>query len=285
MKEIKKLYWKCRARILELGDQPQVMGILNITPDSFSDGGQFLDPQDALVRVSEMISQGAKIIDVGGESSRPGALPVSEEEEINRTIPVIKKIREFSDIFISIDTTKAQVATAALDAGADIINDISALEADPEMVAVAKEFNAGIVLMHRQGTPQQMQKNPHYFDVVSEIYDYLLARVAFCKQNGLNIEQLVIDPGIGFGKTVEHNIALLKNIKRFHQINRPLLLGASRKSFIGTLLNKEDIDARLAGSLSVAAWATLQGVHILRVHDIINTCDVCSLMRIISNDD
>ena len=285
MKNENVLSWKCRDQEIELGAQTKIMGILNTTPDSFSDGGLFLNPKQAVTRALKMVAQGATIIDIGGESSRPGAESVSTEEEIARTLPVIQKIRETSNVLISIDTTKAAVAEQALRAGADIINDISALEADPKMVHVAKEFGAGVVLMHRQGMPKQMQKNPHYSNVVSEVCSYLISRIEFCEKHGLDRKQLVIDPGIGFGKTVEHNIHLLKNIKEFHQINRPILLGASRKSFIGHLLNKDDPSTRLAGSLGIAAWANLQGIHILRVHDIINTCDICSLMRIISRDD
>jgi len=284
MKNNPPFLWNCRDRVIQLGSQTHIMGILNTTPDSFSDGGLFLNPDQAASRAIEMIQQGATFIDIGGESSRPGAKPISTTEELSRTLPVIQKIRETTDVLISIDTTKAQVAEAALDAGAHIINDISALEADPQMVHVAEKFNAGVILMHRQGPPQQMQKNPTYSNVVSEICTYLTSRIQFCKNHGLHPNQLVIDPGIGFGKTVEHNVELLKKINQFHQINRPLLIGASRKSFIGHLLNKAQPTSRLAGSLGVAAWATLQGAHILRVHDIIETCDICSLLRIISSD-
>lgn len=253
------------------------MGILNVTPDSFSDGGNFIDPEQAVKHALEMVEQGADIIDIGGESTRPGAVPVSEADEIQRTAPIIAALRTQSDIPISIDTMKASVAKHAIEAGADIINDVSAFEADPHMVHVAKETKAGIVLMHKQGTPQTMQDNPTYKNAVEDIALYLKERIHFALEHGIAKEALCIDPGIGFGKTLEHNLTLLRNIPHLADGKYPILIGASRKSFIGTLTGRENPADRLAGNLGIAVWAATQGCHILRVHDVIETCDVCRI--------
>jgi dihydropteroate synthase len=270
--------WFCRDRVLKLGEHTRVMGILNVTPDSFSDGGGFPDPSAAVDRALEMAAQGADIIDVGGESTRPGAEPVPAAEEIRRTVSVIEKIRAQSDVFISIDTMKAEVAERALGAGADIINDVSAFEADPNMVEVAAKTRAGAVLMHMKGSPQTMQGDPDYGNVVAEVGSYLKGRLGFAEERGVARERMVIDPGIGFGKTVEHNLELLRGLPDLAERGGSVLVGASRKSFIGHLLGKENPEERLAGSLGVAAWAILRGAHILRVHDVIDTCDVCRLV-------
>jgi len=273
--------WKCRDRSVLLGKRTLVMGILNVTPDSFSDGGSYSNPAAAVDRALEMVAQGAEIIDIGGESTRPGADPVQTLEEIRRTVPIIGKIREQSDVLISIDTMKAEVASRALEAGADIINDVSALEADPDMAGVAAESSAGVVLMHMKGSPRTMQVNPEYADVVQEVGTYLKERTDFAVSSGVERSSVVIDPGIGFGKTVEHNLELLRGLPQLPQLAEsgcPLLVGASRKSFIGKLLNKEQPDERLAGGLAVAAFAVMGGAHILRVHDVLETCDVCRLV-------
>lgn len=270
--------WKCRNRSVLLGERTLVMGILNTTPDSFSDGGSYFDPAAAVDRALEMIAQGADIIDVGGESTRPGADPVQALEEIRRTVPIIGKIRAQSDVPISIDTMKAEVAFQALEAGADIINDVSALEGDAEMAGVAAESLAGVVLMHMQGSPRTMQNDPEYGDVVHEVGAYLKTRMDVAAEAGINRDRLVIDPGIGFGKTVEHNLQLLRGLPRLARCGAPLLVGASRKSFIGRLLRKGPADERLAGSLGAAAFAVMGGAHILRVHDVLETCDVCRLL-------
>jgi len=275
----RKIYnWQCRDCTVVLGRRTLVMGILNATPDSFSDGGDYSDPSAAVDRALEMVAEGADIIDVGGESSRPGADPVPTEEEIRRVVPVIKKIREQSDILVSIDTMKAETATRALEVGADIINDISALEADPRMVDVAAEAQAGVVLMHMKGSPQTMQNNPGYERVVQEVGTYLAGRMQFAEQHGVQRECMVIDPGIGFGKTVEHNLELLRGLPQLAECGRPILIGTSRKSFIGKILNRENPAERRAGSLGTAAWAVMRGAHIFRAHDVIDTCDVCGLV-------
>ena len=270
--------WPCSGRTLALGERTLVMGILNATPDSFSDGGSYSDPSAAVDRVLEMVAQGADIIDIGGESTRPGAEPVSETEEIRRTVPIIGRIREQSDVPISIDTTKAEVARQALEAGADIINDVSAFEADEKMVGVAAETQAGVVLMHMKGSPKTMQEDPAYGNVVRDVAAYLRGRLGFAVQRGVRRECMVVDPGIGFGKTDEHNLGLLRGLPELAQCGSPLLIGVSRKSFIGHVTGRENPADRLAGSLGAAAWAAMQGAHILRVHDVIDTCDVCRLV-------
>lgn len=270
--------WRCRDRVLKLGERTLVMGILNVTPDSFSDGGDFSDPSAAVERTLEMVAQGADIIDIGGESTRPGSEPVPVEEEIKRTVPVIERIRAQSDAFISIDTMKAEVASRALEAGADIINDVSAFEADAGMAEVAAKSGAGVVLMHMKGSPQTMQDNPDYGNVVTEVRNYLQERIDFAAQNGVERGRIAIDPGIGFGKTVEHNLELLRGLPELAECGSPILVGASRKSFIGNVTGHKDPAKRLAGSLGAAAWAAVHGAHILRVHDVIDTCDICRLV-------
>ena len=274
-----KIYnWQCRDCTVVLGRHTLVMGILNVTPDSFSDGGDYPAPSAAADRALEMVAQGADIIDIGGESTRPGADPVPAGEEIRRVVPVIKKIREQSDILVSIDTMKAETASRALEAGADIINDVSAFEADPRMVDVAAETQAGVVLMHMKGSPKTMQNNPGYESVVQEVGTYLAGRMQFAEQHGVRRECMVVDPGIGFGKTIEHNLELLRGVPQLAECGRPVLIGTSRKRFIGKILNREDPSERRAGSLGTAAWAVMHGAHILRVHDVIDTCDVCALV-------
>jgi dihydropteroate synthase len=270
--------WQCRSRVLNLGERTFVMGILNVTPDSFSDGGHFIDPNAAVDHALEMIAHGADIIDIGGESTRPGADPVSAADEIGRTVPVIEKIREQSDIPLSIDTMKAGVAAEAVAAGADIINDVSALEADARMAEVAAETRAGVVLMHMKGTPRTMQSDPAYGNVVEEVRDYLKSRIDVAIQHGVARNRIVIDPGIGFGKTMEHNLALLRGLPALAECDSPLLVGASHKSFIGQLTGRKAPIERRAGSLGAAAWAVANGAHILRVHDVLDTCDVCRIL-------
>lgn len=270
--------WQCRDATVPLGQRTRVMGIVNVTPDSFSDGGRYSEPDAAVDYALDMVAQGADIIDIGGESTRPGAEAVPATEEIRRTAPVIAKLREQSDVLISIDTMKAETAARALEAGANIINDVSALEADPEMVRVAVETGAGVVLMHMKGSPQTMQQRPHYENVLQEVGAYLSGRIEFAQKHGIARSQIVIDPGIGFGKRVEHNLELLKGLPQLAAYDAPLLVGASRKSFIGKILNRESPQKRLAGSLGAAAWSVMCGAHILRVHDVIDTCDVCQLV-------
>ncbi len=278
-----RTHWKCRGKSVALGEQTLVMGILNTTPDSFSDGGKHHQHTAAFAHAETLIQQGAHLIDVGGESTRPGAEPVSAHEEIKRTQPVIAHIRKtYPDQLISIDTTKALVAEAALNAGADIINDISALQNDPDMAPLAALTQAGVILMHKQGTPQTMQENPTYQNVVEDVIQHLSDRLLAATQIGITAEACIIDPGIGFGKTLEHNLELLGNLTRFTEL-APVLVGLSRKRFIGTLTQKEDPTDRLAGSLAAAAYALSHGIHILRVHDVIETCELTQIFDTLTN--
>ena len=251
-------------------EKPKIMGVLNITPDSFSDGGSYLQLDKACHRAEEMISEGADIIDIGGESSRPKAIPISASEELKRVIPVIKRIREKSDIFISIDTYKPQVMEAAVAAGANMINDIKALT-EKDALAVAAELKVPVCLMHMQGNSLSMQDNPHYEnDVVNEINEFFLERIESSLQAGILRQNLILDPGFGFGKLARHNLTLINRLSEFHKYDLPLLLGVSRKSTIGTILNK-DIDDRLIGGIAIAVYSALQGISILRTHDIDKT--------------
>ena len=256
--------------LLSKKKQSLIMGILNITPDSFSDGGDFFEKNIAIERALEMVEQGADIIDIGGESTRPFSDSVSLKEEISRVIPVIEGICKESDVCISIDTTKSKVACEALEAGASVINDISAMEIDSLMVDVALKFNCPIVLMHMKGIPKNMQDNPQYQSLISDIKEYLLARIDFVVSKGIDRNKIIIDPGIGFGKTVENNFEIINNLDQFVKMNFPVLLGASRKSFIGVSLNLPEED-RLEGSLAANVIGLHQGVKIFRVHDVSET--------------
>ena len=256
--------------LLSKKKQSLIMGILNVTPDSFSDGGKYLEKNTAINHALEMIDQGADIIDIGGESTRPFSDPISLKEEISRVVPVIEGIRKKSDICISIDTTKSQVATAALNSGASVINDVSAMEVDPLMVDVALKFDCPLIIMHMKGTPKNMQDDPQYESLISDIKDYLLDRTDFIISKGINPKKIVIDPGIGFGKTVENNFEIIKNLNHFTTMNFPVLLGASRKSFIGISLNLPEKD-RLEGSLAANIIGLQNGAKIFRVHDVAET--------------
>lgn len=249
-------------------DRPRIMGILNVTPDSFSDGGRFADPNKAVAQACEMVAEGADILDIGGESTRPGAQEVPVDEEIARILPVITALRASGvQVPISIDTRKADVARAAVLAGADIVNDVSAMQFDPAMAETVAGLQCPVVLMHAQGLPETMQKNPRYDDVVAEVISNLAARIEAARAAGVAETQIVVDPGIGFGKTLDHNIALLRNLHRLHDLGCPVMLGASRKRFIGTITGAETADARMPGSVAVALFGVAQGVQILRVHD------------------
>ena len=247
-----------------------VMGIVNVTPDSFSDGGQFLDPPAAVAHALQLVEQGAEIIDVGGESTRPGALPVSEAEELRRVMPVIEQLAGQLKVPISIDTVKAGVAQAALASGASIVNDVAANREDSGLWEIVAESGAGYVCMHGQGTPQTMQTNPVYADVVREVGEFFSERLRRLSGCGMGREQIILDPGIGFGKTVEHNLQLLGAARDFTSWERPLLLGVSRKSFIGKLLGAE-LAARLPAALACACLAVSAGVQIIRAHDVAET--------------
>jgi dihydropteroate synthase len=258
---------KLGGKTLELGRRPLIMGILNVTTDSFSDGGRFADYDRALARAFELISAGADILDVGGESTRPGSDPVPLAVEIERVTPIIRAVRESSDIAISIDTTKSAVALQALSAGADIINDISSLQFDPGMVRVVAESGAPLILMHMLGTPRTMQINPVYESVISEIIEFLEERMRFAARNGVERNQIIIDPGIGFGKTVAHNLHIIRNLDTFSCMDRPILLAVSRKRFIGSVIGRTEGE-REVGTAIANAFGIAAGAHILRVHDV-----------------
>ena len=258
---------RCREKTLLIDSKVLIMGILNVTPDSFSDGGRFLDPAFAVDQAQKMVAQGADIIDIGGESTRPGASYVSEEEEIDRIRPILQVLGKCIDIPLSIDTRKAAVAQLALDCGASMVNDVSALEDDSRMAKVVQESGAGVVLMHRQGPSATMQKAPHYEDVVEEVKSFLAQRVAFAQSMGIPSDHIIVDPGIGFGKTCNHNLKILSSIGEFIKLNQPLMIGLSRKGFIGELTGKP-VAEREMGNAAAIATAVWQGAHILRVHDV-----------------
>ncbi|MFQ1699822.1 dihydropteroate synthase [Loktanella agnita] len=252
-------------------DRPRLMGILNVTPDSFSDGGRFADPGVAVRHAQNMMSFGADIIDIGGESTRPGAAFVPVADEIARTAPVIAAICAQSDVPISIDTRKAAVAAAAMEAGARLINDVAALTFDPEMAQTVVNSGAPVCLMHAQGDPATMQDDPRYDDVLLDVYDFLEERIALAEAAGVPRAGIVVDPGIGFGKTMDHNLTLLRGLSLFHGLGCPILLGASRKRFIGTIGGGQGASDRVSGSVAVALEGVRQGVQILRIHDTFET--------------
>lgn len=262
------MIWKTNGRNLDLSAQAQVMGILNTTPDSFSDGGKFDAPAAALGHARQMISEGAAIIDIGGESTRPGALAVSAEQEIRRTAATIRAIRSEWDGLISIDTTKSSVAREALAAGADIVNDVSGLTADPEMAAVCAASDCGIVIMHMQGTPADMQDTPTYSDVTEDVRRFFVDRLAYLTTLGIDPTRLCFDPGIGFGKTLEHNLALLQQLPALAPSGRPLLLGVSRKSFLAKITAAAELHERDAPTAALTALARSRGIMLHRVHDV-----------------
>jgi len=258
-------------------NKTHIMGILNVTPDSFSDGGKFVDKQSAIKQVKQMLDDGATIIDVGGESTRPGAEDVSEQDEIARVIPVIKAIREFSNCFISIDTSKPVVMKQAIEAGASMINDVRALQ-ENNAIETAVQLKVPVCLMHMQGQPRSMQHKPSYTDVVLEVTGFLQQRVAACLQAGIKKNNIVIDPGFGFGKTFEHNISLFKAINRLNDLGYPVLIGVSKKTMIGHILNEDNVDKRKIASVVMAALAAQQGAKVLRVHDVKATADALAVI-------
>ncbi|WP_069791213.1 dihydropteroate synthase [Cyanobacterium sp. IPPAS B-1200] len=251
-----------------------IMGILNVTPDSFSDGGEYNELQKAVNQALVMVKDGADIIDIGGQSTRPGALEVTLEEELNRVIPVIKAIREKTDIPISIDTTRAEVAQRAIASGADIINDISGATFDPDMLDTVARLQVPIILMHIRGNPQTMQTMTDYQDLIGEIEEFFLDRIAQCVQKGITKSNIIIDPGIGFAKNYQQNIDILNNIKRLKNLGFPMLIGTSRKSFIGKILNENDPAKRVWGTGATCSHAISQGADILRVHDVAPMYDI-----------
>ncbi len=259
--------------------RPVVMGILNVTPDSFSDGGTFADADTAVAHADRMVADGAAIIDVGPESTRPGAQPVDPPEQIRRSIPVIRQIRQrHPHVGLSIDTQSAVVARAALEAGADAVNDISALRHDPDMAGVVADRRAVVILMHMQGTPATMQRDPTYTDIAAEVAAFLRDRAAVARSAGIGHNRIILDPGIGFGKTVEHNLELLCRLSGIVDIGFPVLVGVSRKAFIGRILDLPDPRSRLAGSLAGAVAAVLFGARIIRAHDVLETVQAVRLI-------
>lgn len=252
---------------LKFGERTLIMGVLNVTPDSFSDGGQYFDRETALRRAYELVEEGADIIDIGGESTRPGAEPVSLEEEIERTIPVIEHIAFRIGVPISIDTYKSEVARRALDAGATIVNDISGLRFDPAMAPLLARYNAMVIIMHMKGTPRDMQKDPRYDDVVREVSLFLEERARAAIDEGISEDRIVIDPGIGFGKTVNHNLEIMRRLEEFKSLGFPLLVGTSRKSFIGAVLDAP-VNERVLGTAATVSFAVEKGADIIRVHDV-----------------
>jgi dihydropteroate synthase len=257
--------------------KPLIMGVLNITPDSFSDGGQHFDTNKAIESAKRMIIQGADIIDVGGESTRPGAQSVSIVDEIRRVIPVIEALHRSTDIPISIDTSKPEVMKLAVEAGANMINDVCALSADGALEAAAM-LNVDVCLMHMQGSPKVMQKDPAYNDVVDDIKDFFSQRIEVCIEAGIAEDKIILDPGFGFGKTLEHNIEILKRFNEFKIFGLPLLAGLSRKSMIGTLLDDRNVDGRVVGSVTGAIIAVQNGADIVRVHDVLETKDALTIL-------
>jgi dihydropteroate synthase len=271
--------WQLRDRTLTPGEPPLVMGIVNVTPDSFSDGGQFLDADAAVAHGLRLVEEGADLLDVGGESSRPGAAPVPLDEELRRVVPVVRGLAARTSVPISVDTCKAEVARQALEAGAHVVNDVTALQGDPEMAEVVRRSQAGVILMHMQGTPATMQQAPAYGDVVAEVTAYLEARLQAAADVGIAGPRVVLDPGIGFGKTAEHNLRLLAHLEGLGRLGRPVCLGVSRKGFLGQVLGRPP-GQRLAGSLAAACWALCRGAaHVVRAHDVAQTRDAAVLIR------
>lgn len=267
MKTTPTIEWSVQDKIYDMGKTPWIMGIVNVTPDSFSDGGEFLDADKAVAHALQLVDEGADILDIGGESTRPDSVPVSLEEELNRVVPVIEKLAKKTDTLISIDTTKSDVAKAALLAGASIVNDISGLTFDKRMPKICKEFEAGVICMHIQGTPQTMQENPTYDDCVTDIGQWLNSRLEALKAAGIPANRLAIDPGIGFGKTAKHNLEILSSIQKLRECGHPILIGHSRKRFLKSILNNPE-NEKLFGTIGVSVACAIQGADIIRVHDV-----------------
>jgi dihydropteroate synthase len=267
----------CRGTVLDLGLRTHIMGILNATPDSFSDGGRFAAADRALAHAREMAAAGADIIDIGGESTRPGAAPVTEEEELRRIIPLIERLSAELTVPISVDTYKSSVARKSLEAGASIVNDISGLRFSPDMAAVAADFGAAVVIMHIKGTPRNMQQDPVYADVVAEVRAYLEEGIGIAVRAGVDRERIMVDPGIGFGKNLEHNLTILGRLDEFKCLGRPIVLGTSRKKFIGTILDIPAPEQRVDGTAATVALGIERGAAIVRVHDVARMAQVARM--------
>ncbi|MFW1676493.1 dihydropteroate synthase [Pontibacter sp. JAM-7] len=276
----------CGSRQLQL-DRPQVMGILNVTPDSFSDGGQFFHATDlvmdqALTHAEKMVAEGASLVDIGGESTRPGAVVVSVQEELDRVIPMVERIAASLEVVISVDTSSPEVMTAAAAAGAGLINDVRALQR-PGALQAAAVTGLPVCLMHMQGTPQDMQDKPEYVDVLDAVEQFLLDQIVRCEMAGIDRSRLLLDPGFGFGKTIEHNLRLLNQLERLHGLGLPLLVGTSRKSMIGQVLNKP-VEQRIIGSVATAVMAVMKGARIIRVHDVAATMDAVRMAEAVMRE-
>ena len=280
--EVRGLPWQCGDQTLQLGGFPLIMGIVNVTPDSFSDGGKFLERNAAVDHALKLVDNGADILDIGGESTRPNADRVSVAEELRRVVDVVTQVRQATDRLISIDTTKAEVARQALAAGANIVNDISGLTFEPEIVDVCAESDCGVICMHILGTPQTMQRDPHYDNVVTDVCDFLSTRLAALERSGIARDRVITDPGIGFGKTAQHNVDLLSNIGVLRELNRPVLIGHSRKRFLAKVLGRP-LEERTFGTIGVAIAVAAQGADMIRVHDVHETRDALLAWHAIVN--
>ena len=280
--EMRKLPWQCGDQTLQLGGFPLIMGIVNVTPDSFSDGGNFLERNAAVDHALKLADNGADILDIGGESTRPNAERVSVAEELRRVVDVVAQVRQATDRLISIDTTKAEVARQALAAGANIVNDISGLTFEPGIVDVCAESDCGVICMHILGTPQTMQRDPHYDNVVTDVCDFLSTRLATLERSGIARDRVITDPGIGFGKTAQHNVDLLSNIGVLRELNRPVLIGHSRKRFLAKVLGRP-VEERTFGTIGVAIAVAAQGADMIRVHDVRETRDALLAWHAIVN--
>lgn len=263
----KPVCFKCRDKELPFGSRTYVMGVLNVTPDSFYDGGRYYNLDNALRRIEKMITEGADIIDIGGESTRPGSVGVSEEEELRRTVPLIKQAKKQFDVILSIDTTKSNVAKEALEEGASIVNDISGLKFDPDIALVAARYKAGLVLMHTTSRPRDMQTKTEYNEIISDIALSLTESIELAEEKGVNSESILIDPGFGFGKTLLHNLTLLKRLGEFLALGKPILIGTSRKSFIGKIVGNSE--GTLEGTAATVAVGIMNGASVIRVHDVL----------------
>ena len=271
------MIWQCRQQLWDLSHRPLVMGILNVTPDSFSDGGEYEDPSRAVERAMTMVHEGADIVDIGGESTRPGAPEVSQQEEMERVIPVLERLVSAGCSALSVDTRKVEVARAAVECGASIINDVEASRSDLAMWHLVAESGVGYVAMHMQGQPRTMQHAPNYSEVVSEVYAFFTERLDAMHRSGIKKQQVVLDVGIGFGKDLSHNLELLRSIECFGKLERPIMLGVSRKSLFKALLGVEEPSRRLPAGLATALWAVNQGVKIIRTHDVAETVQALAM--------
>jgi dihydropteroate synthase len=276
------MFWHLPDRILSFGRRPLVMGIVNVTPDSFSDGGRFASTESAVAHALQLVRQGADLLDIGGESTRPGSAPVEEAEELRRVLPVVQELARRVPVPLSVDTSKAEVARQCLAAGAHIINDVTALTGDPAMPEVVRASKAGVVLMHMQGTPATMQRDPCYENVVADVGRFLEERLHVLTSLGIAPERMALDPGIGFGKMLQHNLELIARLAELRKLGRPVCLGVSRKGFLGRLLNRP-VEERLIGSLAALAFPVVhEAVHIVRVHDVPATCEALTLWEAVA---